>query len=159
MDLSDRQLNQIGGYVKQNLGDWIQEVVPVRTLPTDPVMLERIVRVEDELKHQRELMQEGFKQMEQRFIQVDQRFEDLRSDMNARFEQVDKRFDDMRNDTNARFEEQRNDTNARFEEQRSDMNARFEQLGRRQALWGVVVSVLITLVVAASTAVTLVLGP
>lgn len=45
---------------------------------------ERIIRVEEELKHQRELMQEGFKQMEKRFEQIDKRFE-----------QVDKRFDQM----------------------------------------------------------------
>ena len=43
---------------------------------------ERIIRVEEELKHQRELMIEGFKQMEKRFEQVDKRFE-----------QVDKRFE------------------------------------------------------------------
>ena len=36
---------------------------------------ERIIRVEEELKHQRELMIEGFKQMEKRFEQVDKRFE------------------------------------------------------------------------------------
>ncbi|MCB1947979.1 hypothetical protein [Nitrosomonas sp.] len=36
---------------------------------------ERIVRVEEELKHQRELMLEGFKQMEKRFEQIDKRFE------------------------------------------------------------------------------------
>ncbi len=45
---------------------------------------ERIVRVEEELKHQRELMLQGFKQMEKRFEQVDKRFE-----------QIDKRFEVM----------------------------------------------------------------
>jgi hypothetical protein len=45
---------------------------------------ERIVRVEEELKHQRELMFEGFKQMEKCFEQV-----------NKRFEQIDKRFEVM----------------------------------------------------------------
>jgi Flp pilus assembly protein TadB len=36
---------------------------------------ERVIRVEEELKHQRELMSEGFRQMEKRFEQVDKRFE------------------------------------------------------------------------------------
>ena len=45
---------------------------------------ERIVRVEEELKHQRELMLAGFKQMEKRFEQVDKRFE-----------KIDKRFEVM----------------------------------------------------------------
>ncbi len=50
---------------------------------------ERIVRVEEELKHQRALMLEGFKQMEKRFEQIDKRFEQV----DKRFEQVDKRFE------------------------------------------------------------------
>ncbi|RLA16631.1 MAG: hypothetical protein DRQ62_15930 [Gammaproteobacteria bacterium] len=45
---------------------------------------ERTVRVEEELKHQRELMIEGFRRMDERFEQVDKRFE-----------QVDKRFDEV----------------------------------------------------------------
>ena len=49
---------------------------------------ERIVRVEEELKHQRELMLEGFNR-------VDKRFEQLIGEMNARFEQIDKRFEVM----------------------------------------------------------------
>lgn len=63
---------------------------------------ERILRVEEGLKHQRELMQEGFKrmdqrfeQMEKRFEQVDKRFELLIAEMNARFEQVDKRLEQV----------------------------------------------------------------
>ena len=36
---------------------------------------ERMIRVEEELKHQRELMQQGFAMMEKRFQQVDKRFE------------------------------------------------------------------------------------
>ena len=38
---------------------------------------ERTIRVEEELKHQRELMLEGFKQMEKRFEQVEKRFEQI----------------------------------------------------------------------------------
>jgi len=45
---------------------------------------ERIIRVEEELKHQRELMMQGFEMTQKRFEQVDKRFE-----------QIDKRFDEM----------------------------------------------------------------
>ncbi len=45
---------------------------------------ERTIRVEEELKHQRELMAEGFKQMDKGFKQ-----------MGKRFEQVDKKFNEM----------------------------------------------------------------
>lgn len=66
---------------------------------------ERIVRVEEELKHQRALMLEGFKQMDKRFEQIEKRFEQIdrhfeRIDkrfeqMERRFEQVDKRFESL----------------------------------------------------------------
>jgi len=59
---------------------------------------ERTIRVEEELKHQRELMLEGFKQMEKRFEQVDKRFEQVDKrfeQVDKRFEQVDKRFEQM----------------------------------------------------------------
>ena len=59
-------------------------------------LYERMVRVEEELKHQRELILNVMKMM-------DKRFEDLRTDMSNRFEQVDKRFEDMRADMNRRF--------------------------------------------------------
>lgn len=73
---------------------------------------ERIVRVEEELKHQRELMLEGFNRM-------DKRFEQLISEMNARFAQVDKRFEQV----DKRFEQM----DKRFEQ----MEKRFEQVDRR----------------------------
>ncbi|MFP4377512.1 MAG: hypothetical protein ACLFP4_10755, partial [Spirochaetales bacterium] len=106
MELSDRQLDQVGGYVKQNLESWMRDVYSRSALPTDPVLLERIVRVEDELKSQRELMQQGFAYMEKRFDQA-------REDTRARFEQADRRFDEMRADANARFQELIANTNAR----------------------------------------------
>ena len=49
------------------------------TLPTNVrfelELRERIVRVEEELKHQRQLMIQGFEQMEKRFEAMDNRFE------------------------------------------------------------------------------------
>jgi predicted RNase H-like nuclease (RuvC/YqgF family) len=73
---------------------------------------ERTIRVEEELKHQRELMLEGFKQMEKRFEQVDKRFEQV----DKRFEQVDKRFEQMQLNMDKRFEQ---------------MDKRFEQIDKR----------------------------
>jgi hypothetical protein len=42
---------------------------------------ERTICVEEEFKHQRELMLEGFKQMEKRFEQVDKKFELLHQEI------------------------------------------------------------------------------
>jgi hypothetical protein len=67
MELSERQFEQIGFYVRGHLGTWIREVSPpATTVQLDPVYLERIVRVEEELKSQRELMKQGFEAMGKR---------------------------------------------------------------------------------------------
>ncbi len=59
MALSERDLEQVGNYVRAHLIEWLP--VPVLELG------ERIVRVEEELKTQRELMKQGFDQVERRF--------------------------------------------------------------------------------------------
>ena len=70
---------------------------------------ERTIRVEEELKHQRELMLTGFSQM-------DKRFEQMREESNKRFEQIDKRFEQI---------------DKRFEQMHSEVNKRFEQLDKQ----------------------------
>jgi len=149
--MSDQQLEKIGSYVKSHLPQWLAEIAPEQRAPavSDPVLLERIVRVEESLSHQRELMQQGFQTMDKRFAemradtnarfeqvdkrfeqidkrfeQVDKRFEEMRTDMNTRFEHVDKRFEQV----DKRFEDMRTDMNTRFEEMRADMNTRFEEV-------------------------------
>ena len=62
----------------------------------DIELRERTVRVEEELKAQRELMREGFAQTEKRFEQIDKRFELMQQQMDQRFDAVDRRFEDMR---------------------------------------------------------------
>ena len=84
---------------------------------------ERTIRVEEELKHQRELMLTGFAQMEKRFEQVDKRFEQV----DKRFEQIDKRFEQMQIDLNKRFEQ----VDKRFEQIQIDMNKRFELVDKQ----------------------------
>lgn len=63
-------------FIKQHLGEWLAE----QSLAKPPAVYEielreRMVRVEEELKHQRELIREGFDHMEKRFEQVEKRFE------------------------------------------------------------------------------------
>jgi flagellar capping protein FliD len=56
------------------------------------------VRVEEELKHQRELIK-------QILVEMDKRFEALQVQMDKRFDAVDKRFEAMQNQMDKRFEE------------------------------------------------------
>uniref|UniRef100_A0A832EJH2 DUF1640 domain-containing protein n=1 Tax=Desulfacinum infernum TaxID=35837 RepID=A0A832EJH2_9BACT len=72
-------------------------------------LMERVVRVEEELKALREIeiaqfgaaekrfdaIDKRFEAMERRFEAVDQRFEELQREMASRFETVDKRFEAM----------------------------------------------------------------
>jgi len=88
---------------------------------------DRTIRVEEELRHQRELMIESFKQMDRRFevmqIEMNKRFEQV----DKRFEQVDKRFEAMQMEMNKRFEQ----VDKRFEAMQMEMNKRFEQIDKR----------------------------
>ncbi|MFP4244174.1 MAG: hypothetical protein ACLFMW_05895 [Ectothiorhodospira sp.] len=113
MALAESDLQLIRNDIKEHLGEWLAE----QSLGKPPAVYEielreRMVRVEEELKHQRELMREGFAQM-------DKRFEAMREDMEKRFEQVEKRFEQV----DKRFEQM----DQRFEQ----VDKRFEQMDRR----------------------------
>ena len=113
MTLEQQDFEKVGEYIKAHLSEWLAE----KSLGKPPVVYEielreRMVRVEEELKHQRELMQQGFTLM-------DKRFEEMREDMNKRFEQVDKRFEQV----DKRFEQ----VDKRFEQ----VDKRFESLTQR----------------------------
>ena len=67
-------------------------------------LIERIVRVEEELKAMREMFEVKFDAIDKRFEAVDKRFES-----------VDKRFESLQREMNARFESLQREMNARFE--------------------------------------------
>jgi uncharacterized protein (DUF3084 family) len=121
MALAQEDIEQIQWLIKKTLSE-IPETLNAN-VRYELDLRERTIRVEEELKHQRELMVEGFKQMERRFEQIDKRFEQMHLDMNKRFEQVDKRFEQV----DKRFEQMHLDMNKRFEQ----VDKRFEQVDRR----------------------------
>ncbi|WP_058557582.1 hypothetical protein [Thiohalocapsa sp. ML1] len=93
-------------FIKTHMAEWLTEQSLGKPAAVYEIELrERMVRVEEELKHQRELMREGFAQVERRleqidkrFDQVDKRFEQIDKrleQIDRRFEQVDSRFDEM----------------------------------------------------------------
>ena len=100
-------------FIKQHLGEWLAEVSLGKPPAVYEIELrERMIRVEEELKHQRELMQQGF-------VMMDKRFEELQHQMDKRFDGVDKRFEAV----DKRFEAM----DKRFEA----MDKRFEEITRR----------------------------
>ena len=129
MTLRDEDVGRIGEYVKPWLRELVDEMVP-HPEPVGDRLLERMVRVEEELRAQRTLMDERFgfmaarfEAIDKRFDAVDKRFEDLIGQMNVRFEAVDKRFEAV----DRRFEA----ADKRFEDLIGQMNARFETVDRR----------------------------
>ena len=96
MPLREEDVQRIGDYIKPWIRELVDAVVPQPVLAgIDAQLLERMVRVEEELKSQRELMDQRFAAVDKRFEAVDKRFEDLMAYSDRRFEAVDKRFDDV----------------------------------------------------------------
>ena len=119
MTLSDGDLQHIGRYVRAELPGWLNELGP---WALGGQLMERMVRVEEELKSQREILLTHVETSDRRFGDMNRRFEDANrrfDDVNQRFEDVNKRFDDV----NERFE----DVNKRFD----DVNKRFDDNNKR----------------------------
>ena len=111
MTLRDEDVGRIGEYVKPWLRELVEEMVPhVELGGVGAQLLERMVRVEEELRAQRMLMDERFTFMAQRFEAVDQRFAESIAHSAERFEAVDQRFEESRAHSDKRFD----DLNARF---------------------------------------------
>ncbi len=101
MALTGEDFEQLADYMKSHLAEWLAE----KSLGKPPAVYEielreRMVRVEEELKHQRDLILRGFDLMEKGFSEVSKRFEQV----DKRFEQVDKRFEQMDERFERRFE-------------------------------------------------------
>ena len=94
--MREEDLEIIGTYVRKHMGDWMKDT-SILSLPTggvqgpnpiDRTVGEKLVRLEEAIKHQGDLLEKMLHQMDKRFEQVDKRFEDLRGDMNKRFSQL-----------------------------------------------------------------------
>ncbi|MDD9987129.1 MAG: hypothetical protein OXQ31_12705 [Spirochaetaceae bacterium] len=133
--LRDEDVGRIGEYVKPWLRELVDRMAPrVEPAGADTALMERMVRVEEELKAQRELMDERFGFMEQRFDAVDRRFEDLIRHTDKRFETVDKRFEDLIAHLDKRFDavDRRFEaSDKRFEDLIAHTDKRFETVDKR----------------------------
>lgn len=89
MSLAQEDIKLIRSIVKETIQD--SPEFNIANVRYEIELRERTIRVEEELKHQRELMTEGFKLMEKRFEQIDRRFEQVEK----HFEQIDKRFESL----------------------------------------------------------------
>ena len=75
MSLTSTDLKQIEDHIKSNIGSWMGDVSLTKSSYFNEIeLIERIVRVEEELKRQRELMLMGFEQTNKRFEDVNSKF-------------------------------------------------------------------------------------
>ena len=91
MEFTKEQLEQIGSYIESNFDRFSAKSNVVQLRPYDIQLIERMTRIEEELKAQRELMQFGFNQIDRRFEATDKRF----NDVNKRFDDINKKFSMM----------------------------------------------------------------
>ena len=133
--LRDEDVGRIGDYVKPWLRELVDGMVPrAEMVGVGAALLERMVRVEEELKAQRELMDERFGFMEQRFETVDRRFEDLIGHADKRFEAVDNRFEDLIAHLDKRFDavdKRFEASDRRFEDLIAHTDKRFDTVDKR----------------------------
>ena len=106
MSLDVVEIAEVQNIVESALKDHSHKFFPVFQ-HDDRELLERIVRVEEELKYLREDMKESREEMNQRFAEsreeMNRRFTESREEMNQRFGQIDKRFTIMQWSTNLGF--------------------------------------------------------
>ncbi|MBV5274935.1 MAG: hypothetical protein JZU52_15255 [Lamprocystis purpurea] len=124
-------------FIKEHLGEWLAQ----QSLGKPPAVYEielreRMVRVEEELKHQRELIKTILVEMDKRFEAMDKRFDSVEKRFEAidkRFDSVDKRLDSL--DKRLDLADKRLDSvDKRFEAMEKRFEAfdkRFEELTRR----------------------------
>jgi len=116
MEFTKEQLEQIGSYIESNFDRFGAKSNVVQLRPYDIQLIERMTRIEEELRSQREILLKQNETMQFGFTQMDKRFESMQKQMDERFAAVDKRFDDV----NKRFD----DVNKRFD----DVNKRFSMM-------------------------------
>ena len=113
--LKEEDVVRIGDYVKPWLREMVDRMAPRAQTEVGAELLERMVRVEEELRAQRELMDERFGFMERRFEAIDQRFADLMRHIDQRFEASDKRFAERFEASDKRFADLMRHIDQRFD--------------------------------------------
>ena len=103
----DKVRKIIEDYIGKKLDETVKKFIAHREVyPEELSLIERIIRVEEELKSQRELMKKSFELIEKRFEQIDRRFDQIDKrfeQVDKRFEQVDKRIEELRDYTDKRI--------------------------------------------------------
>ena len=89
----------LGGFVFSGESGFTQEDRE-RLIRLEATLRTFMEQTNERFKELREDVNKRFEQVDKRFEQVDRRISELREDMNARFEQIDKRFEQVNQELN-----------------------------------------------------------
>ena len=122
--LQEQDVVRIGDYVKPWLRELVDRMAPRAEADVGPALLERMVRVEEELRAQRELMDERFKFMERRFAESDRR-------ITERFEASDQRITERFEASDQRIAERFEASDQRIADLIAQIDKRFDAVDKR----------------------------
>jgi len=131
MELTKEQLEQIGSYIESNFDRFSAKSNVVQLRSYDIQLIERMTRIEEELRSQRELILKQNETMQFGFAQMDKRFESMQKQMDERFESMQKQMDERFESTLKQIDERFTASDRRFEMMQKSMESRFEQVDKR----------------------------
>lgn len=105
--MTDKELERIGNYVQDHLPEWMDGERSPGSGPREArdESRERLIRLEEAISRQGDLIEKMLHQMDMRFEQTNRRIDDMNRLMAIRIEQVNRRIDELTLQMNIRFEQ------------------------------------------------------
>ncbi|HPJ15074.1 MAG TPA: hypothetical protein PLE16_05295 [Spirochaetota bacterium] len=148
MEFTKEQLEQIGSYIESNFDRFGAKSNVIQLRPYDIQLIERMTRIEEELRSQREVILKQNETMQFGFAQMDKRFESMQKQMDERFAAVDKRFEMVQKSMDTRFEMMQKNMDNRFEQVEKrfdDVNKKFTMMMWMTSAGFTIIATVITL--------------
>ena len=148
MELTKEQLEQIGSYIESNFDRFGAKSNVVQLRSYDIQLIERMTRIEEELRSQREIILKQNETMQFGFSQMDKRFETMQKQMDSRFEAVQKQMDERFTAVDKRFESVQKQIDERFtavDKRFDDMNKKFTMMMWMTSAGFTIIATVITL--------------
>ena len=148
MEFTKEQLEQIGSYIESNFDRFGAKSNVIQLRPYDIQLIERMTRIEEELRSQREVILKQNETMQFGFAQMDKRFESMQKQMDERFAAVDKRFEMVQKSMDTRFEMMQKNMDNRFEQVEKrfdDVNKKFTMMMWMMSAGFTIIATVITL--------------
>lgn len=105
--MTDKELERIGNYVQDHLPEWMDGERSPGSGPREArdESRERLIRLEEAISRQGDLIEKMLHRMDMRFEQTNRRIDDMNRLMDMRIEQVNRRIDELTLQMNIRFEQ------------------------------------------------------